>query len=155
MKVAVVKETYPGERRVGLVPANISALVKAGLDVRVQAGAGSAAGFADQQYADKGATIVPSRDAALAAEIVVQVRSLGANLKAGRDDLSRFHPGQVILGLCDPLSEPKAAAEIAQTGATLLALELIPRTTRAQSMDVLSSMATITGYRAVLLAASE
>ncbi|MCE9527690.1 MAG: Re/Si-specific NAD(P)(+) transhydrogenase subunit alpha [Planctomycetales bacterium] len=155
MKVAVVKETYPGERRVGLVPNSVPLLLKAGMEVLVQAGAGEAAGFADQHYFDKGAKIAATRDEAFAADIIVQVRSLGANLKAGRDDLSRLRSGQVLLGMCDPLGEPKAVDEIAKTGATLFALELIPRTTRAQSMDVLSSMATIAGYRAVLLAAME
>ena len=155
MKVAVVKETYPGERRVGLVPAGVPHLLKAGLEVLVQAGAGSAAGFADQQYVDKGAKIAATRDEAFAADIIVQVRSLGANLKAGRDDLPRLRGGQVLIGMCDPLGEPKAVDEIARTGATLFALELIPRSTRAQSMDVLSSMATVIGYRAVLLAATE
>ena len=86
---------------------------------------------------------------------MLQVRALGANLQAGRDDLPRLRKGQIVIGTCDPLGEPKAVAEIAQTGATLFALELIPRITRAQSMDVLSSMATIAGYRAVLLAAVE
>jgi H+-translocating NAD(P) transhydrogenase subunit alpha len=155
MKVAVVKETYPGERRVGLVPASVPHLLKAGVEVLVQAGAGTAAGFSDQQYVDKGAKIEATRDDAFAAEIVVQVRALGANLTAGREDVARLRPGQLLLGMCDPLGEPQAVQEIAQTGATLFALELIPRTTRAQSMDVLSSMATIIGYRAALLAASE
>src|SRR5207248_10241849 len=126
--------TYPRERRVRLVPTSEPALVKAGMEVLVQTEAGVAAGFADQQYVEKGAKVVSSREEALAAEIVVQVRALGANLKAGREDLSRLRPGQVILGLSDPLSEPKAVQEIAQTGATLFALELIPRITRAQSM---------------------
>jgi H+-translocating NAD(P) transhydrogenase subunit alpha len=155
MKVAVVKETYPGERRVGLVPASVPLLIKSGLEVLVQAGAGAAAGFADQEYLDKGANIAHTRDAAFAADILVQVRSLGANLKMGREDLALLRSGQVVLGMCDPLGEPKSVDEIAQTGATLFALELIPRTTRAQSMDVLSSMATVAGYRAVLLAATE
>ena len=155
MKVAVVKETFPGERRVGLVPASVPLLIKAGLDVLVESRAGEAAGFADQLYLDKGAKIAATRDDAFGAEIIVQVRSLGANRKAGREDLSRLRSGQVLLGMCDPLGEPGAVDEIAKTGATLFALELIPRTTRAQSMDVLSSMATIVGYRAVLLAAME
>lgn len=155
MKVAVVKETYPGERRVGLVPSSVPQLLKAGVEVLVQAGAGVAAGFSDQQYVDKGARIEATRDDAFAAEIIVQVRALGANLKAGREDIARLRPGQLLLGMCDPLGEPQAMQEIAQTGATQFALELIPRTTRAQSMDVLSSMGTIIGYRAALLAASE
>jgi NAD(P) transhydrogenase subunit alpha len=155
MKVAVVKETFPGERRVGLVPASVPLLIKSGLEVLVQTGAGEAAGFADQLYLDKGAKIVAARDEAFAADIIVQVRSLGTNLIAGRDDLSRLRSGQVLLGMCDPLGEPQAADEITKPGATLFALEMIPRTTRAQSMDVLSSMATVIGYRAVLLAATE
>lgn len=155
MKLAVVTETFPGERRVGLIPNHVPQLVKAGLEVLVQSGAGIAAGFVDQAYADKGARIVSTREEAFQADIVVQVRTLGANLTAGRDDLSKLRKGQVLIGMCDPLGEPRAVREIAQTGATLFALELIPRTTRAQSMDVLSSMATISGYRAVLLGAVE
>ncbi len=155
MKLAVVTETFPGERRVGLIPTHVPQLVKAGLEVLVLSGAGTAAGFADQAYTDKGARVVSTREEAFQADIVVQVRTLGANLTAGRNDLSKLRKGQVLIGMCDPLGEPGAVREIAQTGATLFALELIPRTTRAQSMDVLSSMATISGYRAVLLAAVE
>jgi NAD(P) transhydrogenase subunit alpha len=155
MQVAVLKETSPGERRVALAPADVAKLAKAGIETLVETGAGTAAGFSDEAYRAKGATIAPSRQAAFAAPIVLQVRALGANLAAGRDDLQQFRPSQVVIGMCDPLGEPQAIAEIAQTGATLFALELIPRITRAQSMDVLSSMATISGYRAVLLAAIE
>jgi NAD(P) transhydrogenase subunit alpha len=155
MQVAILKETFPGERRVALVPADVLKLAKAGLEVLVESGAGLSAGFSDKAYGDKGAKIVPSRSAAWEAPLVVQVRALGANLESGRDDLARMRPGQFILGMCDPLGEPKAVAEVAGTGASLFALELIPRTTRAQAMDVLSSMATIAGYRAVLLAAVE
>lgn len=155
MKVAVVKEVLDGERRVALVPACVPALKKAGLDVAVQAGAGLAAGFLDQAYVDKGATLVPDRASAYAADIVLQVRAAGADRGSGRDDLSRLRSGQAIIGSCDPLGEPQAAAAWAKSGAMLFSLELIPRITRAQSMDVLSSQATIAGYRAVLLAAME
>ena len=155
MQVAVLKETFPGERRVALVPADVAKLAKNGITVLVESGAGAAAGFSDEAYQAKGATIAPSRQAAFAAPILLQVRALGANLVVGREDLSRLQSGKVVIGMCDPLGEPKAVADIAQTGATLFALELIPRITRAQSMDVLSSMATIAGYRAVLLAAVE
>jgi NAD(P) transhydrogenase subunit alpha len=155
MKVAVVKETFPGERRVALVPADVAKLVKNNLGVVVEPGAGTAAGFPDKAYADKGAQLAANRAGALTAEVVLQVRSLGANLKAGRDDLRLLRSGQIVIGLCDPLGEPRAIAELAQTGVTLFALELIPRTTRAQAMDVLSSMTTLAGYRAVLLAAIE
>ncbi len=155
MKVAVLKETFPGERRVALVPANIAALAKAGAEVVVESGAGAAAGFKDAEYAEKGAQVVAGREACCLADVLLQVRCLGANPQAGRADLPHFKPGQIVVGMCDPLGAPEAIREIAQTGATLFALELIPRITRAQSMDVLSSMATIAGYRAVLLAAME
>lgn len=155
MKVAVLKETFPGEQRVALIPANIPALKKAGAEVLVESGAGAAAGFSDAEYGERGGQVVAGREAALAADVVLQVRCLGANLQAGQADLVHFRPQQVVVGMCDPLGEPEAIRRIAQTGATLFALELIPRITRAQSMDVLSSMATISGYRAVLLAAVE
>lgn len=155
MIVAVGKETYPGERRVALTPSVIGRMVKKGGEIQIEAGAGEAAGFSDADYQEAGATTISSRDELFAADVVLQVRSLGANLEQGRDDLARMRPGQILLGMCDPLGEPKAIAEIANTGASLLALEMIPRTTRAQSMDVLSSMATIAGYRAVLIGAVE
>ncbi len=153
MKVAVVKETFPGERRVAMVPSLVPALTKAGYEVVVERGAGIAAGYPDEEYTAKGATLVDSRDAAFqAADIVLQVRLAGAN--AGTDDRGRLRPGQVIIGMCDPLGAPEKALEVADTDAIVFALELIPRITRAQSMDVLSSMATVAGYRAVLLAAA-
>ncbi|HUG66478.1 MAG TPA: Re/Si-specific NAD(P)(+) transhydrogenase subunit alpha [Pirellulaceae bacterium] len=154
MKVAVPKETFPTEQRVALVPANVPQLAKVGLEVVVEAGAGEAAGFLDAHYVEKGAKIV-SHDELFDADIIAQVRTLGTNKVSGSSDLSKFRAGQFIIGLCDPLGEPGSAVEIAETGASLFALELIPRITRAQSMDVLSSMATIAGYRAVLLAAIE
>ncbi|MFP6601228.1 MAG: Re/Si-specific NAD(P)(+) transhydrogenase subunit alpha [Pirellulaceae bacterium] len=155
MKVAVVKETFPGEDRVGLVPANVSRLMKAGLEILVETGAGTAACFDDAQYRDQGAQIVQDRTELAAADVVVQIRSLGANPDQGRGDLDLFRSGQVVLGMCDPLGNPQAIAELAETGISLFALEMVPRITRAQSMDVLSSMATIAGYQAVLLSAVE
>ncbi len=155
MKVAVVRESFPGERRVALIPANVPQLVDQGAEVLVEAGAGHEAGYADQEYTAKGARLVHSRRDAFAADVILQVRALGANLQAGRSDLELIKNRHTLVGLCDPLGEPQAAAEIAKTGATLLALELIPRISRAQSMDVLSSMATLAGYKAVLLAAVE
>ncbi len=155
MKIAVVKELFPGERRVALVPANVPQLAKAKIEVMVESGAGVAAGFPDQLYADKGATIVPDRPAALAADIVLQVRSAGMDVDDGASLRDALRRGQVVIGSCDPLGQPQAIARWAETGATLFSLELIPRITRAQSMDVLSSQATIAGYRAVLIAASE
>jgi NAD(P) transhydrogenase subunit alpha len=155
MQVGVLKETFPGERRVALVPADVPKLAKAGMGVIVEPGAGAAAGFADKAYEEKGAKVAFNRAGVFEADIVAQVRSLGANLQTGRADLPLLRDGQILLGTADPLGEPQAVDEIAKTGATFFALELIPRTTRAQAMDVLSSQATIAGYRAVLLAAVE
>jgi NAD(P) transhydrogenase subunit alpha len=156
MKVAVLRETYPGERRVALVPALAPTLAKAGWQTIVEPGAGLAAGFTDDDYRAKGAEIAADRAAAIGtADAVLQVRALGANLEAGRADLDLFKPGQVVIGLCDPLGQPQAVKELADKRVMLFALELIPRITRAQSMDVLSSMATVAGYKAVLLAANQ
>src|SRR5436190_14573564 len=135
MKVAVVKETFPGERRVALVPTDVAKLIKNGLGVLLEPGAGAAAGFVDTAYANKGAEVAAGRDAAFSADIVLQVRTLGANLQAGREDLRKLRAGHFVIGMCDPLGEPHAVAEVAKTSATLFALELIPRTTRAQAMD--------------------
>ncbi len=155
MKVAVVKELLAGERRVALVPGCVPTLLKGGLEVLVQSGAGQDAGFLDQAYADKGAKIVATREEAFAADIVVQIRAAGADANKGASDQSHLRKGLIVVATCDPLGEAQAAAQFATTGATLFSLELIPRITRAQSMDVLSSQATIAGYRAVLMAAIE
>jgi NAD(P) transhydrogenase subunit alpha len=128
-------------------------LVKAGMEIVVEAGAGEAAGYPDRQYVDKGAKIAASRAEVYAADVLLQVRAAGANPKTCQADLANYRKGQVVIGLCDPLACPKEAADVAAKGVTLFSLELLPRITRAQSMDVLSSQATIAGYRAVLLAA--
>jgi NAD(P) transhydrogenase subunit alpha len=153
MRIAVLKETFPGERRLALVPASVPLLAKAGVEVWVESGAGKAAGFLDALYAEKGAKLV-SRGDALAADCLLQIRALGANPEAGRADLAAFRTGQIIIGMAEPIWNPQAAKELADRGVTLFAMELIPRITRAQSMDVLSSMATVAGYRAVLAAAT-
>jgi NAD(P) transhydrogenase subunit alpha len=155
MIVGIPQETFPSETRVALIPASVPALAKAGIDVRVQAGAGQAAGFPDSHYVEKGAKVVPSREEVFAADVILQVRAAGANPQAGKADLTKLSAGKIVVGLCDPLGQPKANQEFAATGATLFGLELLPRITRAQSMDVLSSQATIAGYRAVLMAAQE
>ena len=155
MEIAVVRETFPGERRVALVPGMLGQLSRAGVEVVIERGAGAAAGYQDEHYEDMGARPVADRAEAFAADAVVQVRSLGANPDAGRADLELMHDDQLIIGTCEPLGNPQAIKLIAEKGATLMALELIPRITRAQSMDVLSSMATVAGYRAVLLGATE
>ena len=155
MILGIPKETYPGERRVAMIPANMAPLAKAGVEIHVEAGAGLGAGIPDSDFQDKGAKIVSREELFGAADIVCQVRSLGSNPEAGRSDLPLMRQGQIVVGMADPLSNPQAAAELAATGVSHFGLELIPRITRAQSMDVLSSMATVAGYRAVLLAAME
>ncbi|MFC1758852.1 Re/Si-specific NAD(P)(+) transhydrogenase subunit alpha [Planctomycetota bacterium] len=155
MKIAVLKETFPGERRVALTPAAVAPLKKAGCEVIVEAGAGVAAGYPDSRFVDSGATVIGQRSEAYAADIVTSVRTLGTNPEAGKEDLQWMRSGQLLVGTCDPLGNPKAAEDIANTGASLFGLELIPRITRAQSMDILSSMACIAGYRAVLIGAVE
>lgn len=155
MIVAVPRETFPGENRVALVPASVAAILRAaaGCEVLVETSAGQAAGFPDSQYAERGAKLVAGRDEVFAADVILQVRAGGANAEAGRDDLGRLRKGQVMIAMCDPLSAPQPLQEIAARGVTLFGLELLPRIARAQSMDVLSSMATVAGYRAVILAA--
>ncbi|MBN1395233.1 MAG: Re/Si-specific NAD(P)(+) transhydrogenase subunit alpha [Pirellulales bacterium] len=153
MFVAVPRESHPGERRVALVPATAAQLIKAGMEVLVETGAGASAGYADQQYIDKGAKIVGSRDEVFAGDVILQVRAAGATPQTAAANLESYRKGQVVVAMCDPLGSPKAAAELAAKGVTLFSLELLPRITRAQSMDVLSSMATVAGYKAVLLAA--
>jgi NAD(P) transhydrogenase subunit alpha len=154
MIVGVPKESYPGERRVALVPAVMPALKKAGLDVLVQAGAGQPAGYLDAEYVEKGARLAASRAEVFAtADIVAQFLCYGANDKNGSEDLPLMRPGQTILGFLRPLGSLKTIQEIADRGVTSFSVELMPRITRAQSMDALSSMATICGYKAVILAA--
>ncbi len=154
MIIGVPKETYPGERRVALVPSSVAPLVKSGLRVLVEAKAGLAAGFTDDAYADAGAQVIDDREEIFrTADVLLQVRGLGANPHAGMADLPFMRDGQVVIAPCDPLGNVEAIRQLAERRVTLFAMELIPRITRAQSMDVLSSMATIAGYKAVLLAA--
>jgi NAD(P) transhydrogenase subunit alpha len=154
MIVGVPKESFPGERRVALVPAIVPVLVQAGFRVLIETGAGDAAGFPDGPYQEKGAQIALRRAELFeSADIILQVLGPGANPEAGRADLNHVRPGQILIGLQDPLSSPQAVKDLAERRAVVFALELLPRITRAQSMDVLSSMATIAGYKAVLLAA--
>lgn len=156
MYVGTVKESFPGERRVALTPGVVSALAKVGVDVLVEAGAGIAAGFDDAAYRDAGATIAENRDAVFAqADVVCQVRTLGANPQSGRDDLPRMRHGQTILGLAEPFTDAEPLLALAKQGVRTIAMELMPRITRAQTMDVLSSQSTISGYKAALLAAEE
>jgi H+-translocating NAD(P) transhydrogenase subunit alpha len=152
--VGVPKESYPGERRVALVPVVIPNLAKAGLEVVIESGAGEAAGYPDALYVEKGAKILPGRAAVFSAsDIIVQVLCYGSNDVTGKADLPLLRRGQALIGFLRPMGSAEIVQEIAQAGVTSFSVELMPRTTRAQSMDVLSSMGTICGYKAVLLAA--
>ena len=153
MMLGVLKETYVGERRVALVPTIMPAFSKAGIQVIFESGAGERAGFPDAAYAEKGVRIATRTEVFSSAEVIVQVRSYGANSEAGAADLKDIRQGQIVIGTFDPLSEPGRVREFAVTGAAGFAMELMPRITRAQNMDVLSSMATVAGYKAVLIAA--
>lgn len=152
MNVGCPKESYPGETRVAVSPAVVPALEKLGLKVIVESGAGEASGYSDDAYREAGAT-VGSRADAFGAEIVVQVRAVGAYQEGDSPDLANVRSGVVIVGQCNSLAEPEPMKALAAKGATTFALELVPRITRAQSMDVLSSQASIAGYKAVLMAA--
>jgi NAD(P) transhydrogenase subunit alpha len=152
--IGVPKEIYPGERRVALVPAVLPTLTKAGFEVHIQAGAGIEAGYPDSVYSDKGAKIVSDRAGLFSsADIVVQVLCYGSNDKTGEQDLALFRRNQILVGFLRPFGAAEVVEQIAQTGVTAFSVELMPRTTRAQSMDALSSMATVSGYKAVLVAA--
>jgi len=154
LTVGVAKETFPGERRVAIIPDTVGALIKQGLKAIVETGAGQSAGYTDDAYKAKGADIAKNRkDVFAKADVITQVRGLGANLEAGKSDLALMRKGQFVIGMLEPLSEFKSCKDLAGTGVTAFAMELMPRITRAQSMDVLSSMATVAGYKAVLMAA--
>jgi proton-translocating NAD(P)+ transhydrogenase subunit alpha len=154
MKIGVPREIFPGERRVALVPAAIPSLTKAGLEVVVEARAGIEAGYPDTDYASAGAKLLSSRaDVFSVADIVIQVLCYGSNDKTGEADLPLFHHEQSLIGFLRPLGSLETIQQIASRGVTAFSIELMPRTTRAQTMDALSSMATISGYKAVVLAA--
>lgn len=151
--VGVPRETFPGERRVAITPRSCEALRKLGLDVIVETSAGVEAGYPDEAYVSRGARFGDRPDVFREADVIAQVRCLGANPELGSADLPLFRPGQVVVGFGEPLTALKQDAGLAETGLSFFALELMPRITRAQSMDALSSMATIAGYRAVLIGA--
>ncbi|MFH1569839.1 MAG: Re/Si-specific NAD(P)(+) transhydrogenase subunit alpha [Gemmatimonadota bacterium] len=154
MIIGVLRETFPGERRIALTPDVAAHLVGQGMEVVVEAGAGVAAGFPDEQYTARGVAVAPRAQVLSRAAVVLQVRTAGAN-PAGDADLAAVGSGHTLIGFCDPLDPGDSLDRVAASGATLFSMELMPRITRAQSMDALSSMATLSGYKAVLLAASE
>ena len=155
MKVGVPKEANPADRRVALVPATAAILKSKGLDVVVESGAGAGAEYLDEVYREKGALITASRDDVFStADIILQINLLGTTPELQKSDLARLRKGQMLVGFAYPLENPRLMQELAARGVTTFALELVPRIARAQSMDALSSFATIAGYKAVLMAAN-
>jgi NAD(P) transhydrogenase subunit alpha len=154
MIIGVVRESWPGERRVALAPASVPPLVKAGHQVLVESNAGTSAGFTDAAYTEKGATIVASRaDVSARAEMLLRVKLGPAGAPSTDADLAALRPGQSVIAFLDPLADHALVRQLAERQVSVFSMELMPRITRAQSMDALSSMATIAGYKAVLLAA--
>ena len=153
LTVGIVCESAPGERRVAMTPGALSVLSKTQAELLLESGAGVPAGILDGEYAEKGVRIVSRSEVFAAAEVILQVRSLGANPEAGRADLPLMRRGQTIVGFGEPLTSPDSMNALAERGVSFLSMELMPRITRAQSMDALSSMATIAGYKAALIAA--
>ena len=147
MRVGVLRETFPGERRVALIPAAAAALLKSGLEVIVEHDAGTDAGFPSAAYEAAGAAVAARREVFASADILLEVRSTPP-------ETTSLRRGQVTIGFADPLGSPEAIRAMAGAGVTAFSMELMPRITRAQSMDALSSMATIAGYKGVLLAAN-
>jgi NAD(P) transhydrogenase subunit alpha len=155
MVIGIPKESYPGERRVALTPAVLPALIQSGLKVLVEAGAGAGAGHADEDFKKAGAEIIASRSEIFSAvDIVVQVLALNANPPAWSVDLGLMRPHQALIAFLRPLAaHDNNITVLAEARVTGFAVELMPRITRAQSMDALSSMSTVVGYKAVLAAA--
>ncbi len=155
MIIGIPSEIKAGEKRVAMSPTNVQSLTDKSVKVLIQGDAGSAAGYPDAEYTAAGATVTADRAEIFAnADIILQVQSFGSNNENSDNDLALLRSGQLVIGMMDPLASPQAAQAVAKTGATAIALELVPRISRAQSMDVLSSMATLAGYKAVLMGAS-
>ncbi len=153
MTAGFVSEAAPGERRVAMAPGAIAVFNKTGIGLMMETGAGAAAGFPDHEYTEKGVRTAPRAEVFAAADVLLQVRAPGANPATGADDIELMRSGQVVIGFGEPLTAAGAARALAARGVSFLAMELMPRITRAQSMDALSSMATISGYKAALIAA--
>jgi H+-translocating NAD(P) transhydrogenase subunit alpha len=144
VRVGVPKELEPGERRVALVPDTVARLAAAGFEIAVERGAGSAASFADDAYGEAGAELVAD---VYDADGIVKVR------KPSPDEVGRLRDGQLLIGFLEPLTDTEGIARLAERGVVAFAMESIPRITRAQPMDALSSQSTVSGYKAVILAA--
>jgi NAD(P) transhydrogenase subunit alpha len=150
MKVAVVKETAPGERRVALVPETVGRLRSAGLEVLAESGAGERAWFPDAAYAEAGAAVVTREELAADADVILTVGKPGSSL------MPLLRRGQTVIGMLNPLTDPGLAADLAARGVTAVSLDGLPRTLpKAQSMDALTSQANVAGYKAVLVGAAE
>lgn len=154
MKIGVPTETRHGEARVALTPGSLAPLLKAGMTVLIEAGAGTTAGYPDAEYADKGAQVVARAEVFSNADVILQLNGPTTH-DAGADERGMLHSGQTTIAFHDPLWRPEGIAELAARGVRAFSMELIPRITRAQTMDALSSMANIAGYKAVLVAAAE
>ncbi len=150
LKIGLLKEHHFDEKRVALIPANVARLMKKNLEIMIESNAGSHAGFVDEDYLNAGASIHDRHTIITQADIIIVVNAKGKPLE---ELTSQLKSSQLLIGMMDPLAHPKHAQRLVSIGASAIALELVPRITRAQSMDVLSSMATIAGYKAVLLAA--
>jgi NAD(P) transhydrogenase subunit alpha len=148
MKVAVLKETRPGEDRVALVPQGVQTLIKQGLEVTVETGAGVNSGVSDDEYREAGATVAASAAEALQGAGMV----LHLNPPTG-DEVNALAEGTVLVSYLNPLGDPEGVKALAANKVTAISMEMVPRITRAQSMDALSSQATVAGYKAVLMAA--
>jgi NAD(P) transhydrogenase subunit alpha len=153
MIVGIPKETYPGESRVAIVPATIPSLQKAGFVVHVESGAGVNAGFPDKLYEDQGAVITGRAEVFAKSDVLLQIRAVGTNPETDSNDVGALKEGQIVIGLIDALTNADAVKSLASSKVKSFALELVPRITRAQAMDVLSSQANIAGYKAALVAA--
>jgi NAD(P) transhydrogenase subunit alpha len=147
MLIVVPKESAPGERRVALVPDTVSRLIKAGHSIRIEQGAGESAGFTDKAYSDAGASVVPLSELFTGADLIVRVA------RPSDSELDAIPPGTALIGILSPLGDPRYVERLAAHKLRALSMDTIPRITRAQSMDVLSSQSNIAGYKAVILAA--
>jgi NAD(P) transhydrogenase subunit alpha len=155
MLIGVCKETHSLEKRVALTPVNVAALIKKGWTVLVEQGAGERSGHADEDYETSGARLVGDRETLFSeADVIVQVQTGGLDAEQGAIDLKLLPQGKILVGMMDPLANPEYGKTLADRGITSIAMELIPRITRAQSMDVLSSMAMISGYKSVIVGAN-
>ncbi len=152
--VGIPRETDPSEARVAMTPTVAERIIKAGLEVTIETGAGRSAGFPDDRYRAVGVDVATDRTAVFSrADVILQIDGYGADPDRAQSDLDLLRNGQVLIGFHAPLTHPEAIRQLADHGVTLLSLELLPRITRAQSMDPLTSLAAVAGYKAVLLAA--